>query len=103
MYNKVYDKIVDGAEYQLIKCRHFIRNLKKAGFSLSYNEEACIKDLFNHIVKETIDIMSLEKVIKTLGIEDEKPPFNKHLNYSQLNPSSIKLFNKINQRVEETD
>ena len=103
MRSKIFDRVIDGAEYQLIKYRHFIRLIKRAGFSLSYNDEMAIKNIFNPVLKGCIDIANLEDVLKTLGIEDEMPPYNKHLDYKKLKSSSIRLFNKIFQRMNEIE
>ena len=39
MQHKIYDKVVDGVEYRFIKHKHFIRLIKRGGFSLNYNDE----------------------------------------------------------------
>ena len=99
---KIFNKVVNGAEYHMISHRHFIRLIKRAGFSLSNNDEMCIKDLLTPILKGYLDIIHLENVLKEIGIEYELPPIHKHLDYSKLDPYSIRLFNKINARIEET-
>lgn len=39
MHPKIFDKVIDGIEFRFIKHKHFIRLVKRAGFSLSYNDE----------------------------------------------------------------
>ena len=70
---------------------------------MTYNDEMCCNDLFFTVLKNYINVLSLEGMLKTLGIEDEMPPFIKYLDYSKLKPSSIRLFNKIIQRMMETE
>lgn len=38
IHTKIYDKILDGREYQLIKYKHFYQQLKHMGFSISRRE-----------------------------------------------------------------
>jgi hypothetical protein len=43
MQPKIFDKVIDGTEHRLIKYKHFIRLLKRAGLGLTYNDEQCTK------------------------------------------------------------
>jgi hypothetical protein len=43
----------------------------------------------------------LEGLLVKLGIEDERPESNKHLNYSKINASTIRIFNKVNHDMNE--
>lgn len=45
MQPKIFDKVIDGAEHRLIKYKHFIRLIKRAGLGLTYNDEQCIKTM----------------------------------------------------------
>lgn len=101
MQPKIFDKVIDGTEFRLIKHRHFIRLIKRAGLSLSYNDEMCIKNLIQSVFNGCIDLSALEHLLSNLGIEDEKPASNKHLDYSKLSGEAIRIFNKINHDMNE--
>lgn len=103
MNQKIFDKVIDGAEYRFIKNRHFIRMIKRVGMSLSYNDEMSIKSIVPSLLKGCIDITRLEELLVKLGIEDEKPIPTKHLNYSKLTGPSIRIFNKINHDMNELE
>mmetsp|Transcript_29706 Transcript_29706/g.34033 ORF Transcript_29706/g.34033 Transcript_29706/m.34033 type:complete len:284 (-) Transcript_29706:65-916(-) len=103
MNPKIFDRVIDGAEYRYIKHKHFIRLIKRAGLSLSYNDEMCIKSLIHSSLVGSLDITKLEQVLSKLGIEDEKPVSTKHLNFSKLTGSSIRIFNKINHDMNENE
>lgn len=68
---------------------------------LSYNEEQCIKNLIQEVIPGSIDMKALENLLKNLGIEDEKPQSNKHLDYSKISGSTIRIFNKLNHDMNE--
>ena len=95
---KIFDKVVDGFEYRLIKYKHFIQIIKRKGLCLSYNDEQCIKDLIQEVFPNTINILALENLFKNLGIEDEKPV--QSYNYSEIPGPVIRIFNKINYILE---
>jgi len=64
MEKKIFDKVIDGIEYRLIKYRHFIRIIKMKGLCLSYNDEQSIKDLIPEIFPGCININAIENLLK---------------------------------------
>lgn len=92
---KIFDKVIDGKEYRLIKNRHFIRLLKRAGLGLSYNDEMWCKNLIQEVFPGWVDLSGLELLLSNLDICDEKPESNKHLDYSKITANTIRIFNKI--------
>lgn len=75
--------------------------LKRAGVGLTYNDEQCIKNLTQEILPKCIDFNKLEMMLSELGIQDEIPKSNKHLDYSSIKAPAIRIFNKIAKTMAE--
>ena len=51
----------------------------------------------------TIKIKSIAKFLEELGIKEKIPDSNKYMNYSTLDSSNIRLFNKIINYIDTND
>ena len=100
---KIFDKVIDGKEYRLIKNRHFIRLLKRAGFGLSYNDEMWCRNLIQEVFPGWIDLSGLELLLTNLDIWDEKPLSSKHLDYSKITANTVRIFNKIHHDMVQQE
>lgn len=81
LHSKIYDKILDGKEYQLIKYRHFYQQLKTSGFSLSIPEKKAIEHVITPFLPKTMELKSLMNLLSKLGIVEPFPKSTRHLDY----------------------
>ena len=96
----IYDKVIDGKEYQLIKRKSLILNLQKSGASLSIPEQVEFKGILRPIIQDYIDIKIIQDFLSDLGIKEDLPVKTKHMDFSTLEPEDIRIFNKIIQYME---
>lgn len=103
LHNKIYDKVIDGKEYQLIKRTCLINQLNRIGVPLNLREQMMFKDLIWPIIQDYIDMSVVKGVLEKLGITENMPTNTKYLNYSKLQPSAIRIFNKIIRYMDTHD
>jgi len=95
LHKSVIDKVIDGKEYQLITRTSLINNLMNVGVSLSLNDQVHFKDLIRPIMQDFVDVKLVLKILEDLGIFEDVPPSNKHLDYNKLEGPAIRIFNEI--------
>ena len=100
---KVFDQVIDGKEYQLIKRKDLIQSLENQRITLTTQDLNLIKDIIRPIWIDSIDIKNLEEITKNFGINEDYPADNKHLNYSTLTGPAIRTFNKIIKYITENN
>ena len=98
---KIFDQVIDGKEYQLIRRGDFIKSLENEGIQLTIQEINLLKDVIKPIWTDAIDVNNLEEITKNFGIYEDYPTDNKHLDYSSLTGPSIRTFNKIIKYMNE--
>lgn len=60
-----------------------------------------IKNLTPEVYPGSINLQALEMLVANLGITDEKPQPNEHLDYSKMTGGCIRILNKINHDMNE--
>ena len=101
--SKVYDKVIDGCEYQLIRKRDLVAWLKKIGLEFDDKDRKYLDDLLVPILNDSTDVKELITVIKGLGISEDIPSPMKNINFFQLDGRIIRIFNSIIKYMKEYD
>lgn len=110
IYSKIFYKVIDGFEYQLITLQDMWECFKHEGIQVSEQDKICIEQfsgiIFQDVIKVTIirsylKVKSVSKFLEELGIVEKLPLSNQYLDYSQLDIASVRLINKINKYMEE--
>lgn len=94
----VYDRVIDGKEYQLIK-----RNDLFECFGENVAQKEVLKSILRPIFQDYVDIKTVEELLKELGIQEPLPKSNKYMDYEILSGQDIRQFNKIIQHMKDND
>lgn len=87
IHSRIYDKVLDAKEYQLIKYRHFYQQLKDFGFSLSPVEKKSIEHVITPFLPGTMEVNSVLNLLSKLWINEPKPKPTRHMDYKgNINP-----------------
>ena len=78
---KVYDKVLNAKEYQLIKYKHFYNLLAQHGFPVSGNQIQGFESIITPFLSGTMEINSIMKTLAKYGSYELFPKSNKHINY----------------------
>lgn len=101
LYPKIFYKVIDGFEYQLIKIDALIECLENVGFMLSDLDKTSIPYFCTMAFKDTVKVKSIAKFMTEVGIHEDLPHSNRHLDYTTLGCGSVRLLNKINAYMDE--
>ena len=101
--SKVYDKVIDGCEYQLIRKRDLIAWLKKIGLEFDEKDKKYLDEMLIPVLNDSTDVKELIKILGGLGINEDIPPSTKTLDYFKLDGRTIRTFNKIIKYLKEYD
>ena len=101
--SKIFDQVIDGKEYQLIRRGDLIKSFENEGILITNQEINCIKDVIQPIWIDSIDAKNLEEITKSFGINEDYPTNNRHLDYSTLTGPAIRTFNKIIKYMNESN
>ena len=99
-HRQIYDRVIDGKEYQLIKRKNLIKSFLDLGVKLSIPEQTVLKDILQPTFQDFTDINVLQQFLTDLGITEDIPKPTKHLDFSHLEPSDIRMLNKIIKYME---
>lgn len=99
----IFDKVINGKEYQLIKRQHLLDLLKIEGIDISSEDRVILKELLWPIWKDAVDIKRLETIMRKVGISEDYPLSNKHFNYKAMNGPAIRTFNKVIKYMADND
>jgi hypothetical protein len=94
-HKNVFDKVIDGKEYQLIRRASLINTFKNLGIPFSIDEQMYFKDLVRPIIQDFVDVKILKEIMEDLGISEDIPPSTRHMDYNKLEGPSIRIFNRI--------
>lgn len=100
---KVFDKVIDGKEYQLIRRASLINTFRNLGIPFSIDEQIYFKDLVRPIIQDFIDVAVLREIMENLGIVEDIPPSTKHIDYNKLEGQSIRIFNRIIKYMKKNE
>lgn len=95
LHKKIHDKVIDGKEYQLIKRKSLINSLSSFGIAMNYEDVQYFKDLIRPVIQDFVDVRVVLDIMNDLGISENLPPSNKHMDYKKLEGPSIRIFNRI--------
>lgn len=98
IHSKIYDKVLNGVEVELINCDHFWRLIEKVGFKTIKSERKAVNEIVSNNIFE---VKSLRTILAKLGIEEDMPPGTKNFNYEDLPGNGIRIINKIIRYMKE--
>jgi len=99
IHHKIFDKMINGVEMELITIDHFWRLLHKVGFKTVATERTAVNCLIkNKVLHEIFDVSSIMKILTRLGIVEDVP---KDSDYDDLSGVGIRLINKIVREMKE--
>ena len=101
IHSRIYDRVIDGKEYQLIRRSSFINWMNKVGVNFSLEDQIHLTNILPLTINDLWDTEGIKMILDTLGIKEDIPPPNKNLDFSKLQPNSIRIFNKIIAYVQE--
>ena len=103
IHKNINDKVIDGKEYQLIRRTHFVDRMINIGINLNLEEQIALSEILPLTLNDYWDINGIKILLENLGIWEDIPESSKHLDYSKLEPNSIRLFNKIIKNMKESN
>ncbi|CAI2383697.1 unnamed protein product [Moneuplotes crassus] len=104
IHKKIYDKMFNGREHELISAKTFFSILEERGFPTSEGEKGAIGNLLKN--SNLIDVIEVEKVVKILeelDIKEDKPIASKNFDYRHLAAPDIRQVNRIIEYMEENN
>lgn len=104
IHKKIYDKMFNGREHELISAKTFFSILEERGFPASAGEREAIGNLLKN--SNLIDVIEVEKIVKILeelDIKEDKPVASKNFDYRHLSAPDIRQVNRIIAYMEEND
>ena len=103
IHKNIYDKVIDGKEYQLIRRTNFVDRMINIGINLNLEEQIALSEILPLTLNDYWDINGIKILLENLGIWEDIPKSSKHLDYLKLEPNSIRLFNKIIKYMKENN
>ncbi|CAI2386554.1 unnamed protein product [Moneuplotes crassus] len=101
IHSKIFDKMINGVETELITVKHFWRLLQKTGFKTITSEKEAVTSLVkNKILYDIIEVKGLKKIMAQLGILENLPVSTKNFCYETLSGAGIRLMNRIIRDTE---
>lgn len=102
IHHKIFDKMINGVEVELIHVEHFWRMLHKQGFKTITSERTAVNNLVkNKVLHEIFEVKTLRNVLEKLGIVEDVPLNTKEHNYEDLSGYGIRVINKIIREMQE--
>jgi len=95
IHSKVFDKVIDGREYQLIKVKELLLSFKKIGIEFDQKDKKYLNDLLVPILNDLVDIKVLERILGDLGIKEDIPVSTPQIDFSKLEGQTVRICNKI--------
>jgi hypothetical protein len=102
IHHKIFDKVINGVEMELITVDHFWRLINKAGFRTVISERNAVTALTkNKVLNNIFEVKVIRKILAKLGVLEDIPKSTKNFNYEELSGSSIRIINKILREMKE--
>ena len=104
IHTKIYDKMFNGREYELINTKAFYDLINKNGFSSNDAEKRAVTALIktSHFI-DVIEVEKISKILEELQIREDVPPSTKNFNYKHLTAPDIRLMNRIVEYMDDHD
>jgi predicted nucleotidyltransferase len=109
IHSKIYDKMFNGKEYELINTVSFFKIIKQQGFEFTDDEKRAVTVLLrtSHFI-DVIEVEKISKILEELYIKEDIPASTKNFNYKHLTAPDIRLMNRIveymeNEEIEEIE
>jgi hypothetical protein len=104
IHSKIYDKMFNGKEYELICGKTFFKLISERGFEVNDSEKKAIWNLCrNSYLIDVIEVQKISKILNELDIKEDVPIPSKNFNYSNLTAPDIRVMNNIIKYMEEKD
>ena len=102
IHTKIYDKMFNGREYELINPRSFFSLLDDRGFKVPEDEQKAISNLLkNSYLINVLEVDKISKVLEELDIYEDVPPSSKNYNYKNLRAPDIRVMNCLVNYMDE--
>lgn len=104
IHKKIYDKMFNGREYELISAKSFFRILDDRGFHTAPNEREAIGNLLkNSNLIDVIEVNKIVKILEELDIHEDKPLPTKNFDYKHLGAPDIRQVNRIIEYMDKNN
>lgn len=102
IHKKIYDKMFNGREYELINSRSFFKLLAERGFKISEDEKKAVNNLLKtHFLLDVIEVNKIAKILEELDIREDIPNPSKNFDYKHLSAPDIRTMNRIIKYMDE--
>ena len=96
IHTKIYDKMFNGREYELINSRSFFRLLAEKGLKISEDEKKAVNNLLKtHFLLDVIEVDKIAKILEELDIKEDIPNASKNYDYKHLSAHDIRIMNRV--------
>lgn len=109
--DKVFDKVLNAREYQLIKYKHLYKILTGFGLTITGDTKQGIEYLIPPFLEQTLEIHSLVSTLAKFGCYELFPKSNKHINYRskvfylffplEMEGPTVRILNRIIHQMEK--
>ena len=103
LHHKVYDKVVDGKEYQIVSKSDLLQSFRRIGIDFDDKDKKYLNDLLVPLHNNYIDVKAMVDIMGDLGIYEDVPKPTAQLDYSQLEGPTIRLWNRIVRYMKQND
>lgn len=81
VHTKVYDKVLNAKEYQLLKYKHLYQQLNVYGFEVSPLQQKAIELMITPFLDKTMELTILMSLVAKNGNVEPFPASNRYINY----------------------
>ena len=104
IHKKIYDKMFNGREYELINSHTFFKLLGKYGYKFTEEEKRAVSKLLK--TSYFIDVIEVEKISRILSelyIKEDIPVATKNFDYKHLSAPDIRMINRIVEYMDKNN
>lgn len=98
IHSKIFDKIINGVEVEMISIDHFWRLIEKIGFKTLKKESNSFSKIFK---ANFLEVKSISKILAQLGISEDIPKSTANFNYDNLSGIGVRIINRIIRYMKE--
>ena len=103
LHHKVYDKVVDGKEYQIVLKADLLQSFRRIGIDFDDKDKKYLNDMLIPLHNNYIDVKAMVDIMGDLGIYEDVPRPTAQLDYSQLEGPTIRIWNRIVRYMKQND
>ena len=104
IHSKIYDKMFNGREYELINSRSFFRILSEKGLKISEDEKKAVNNLLkSHFLLDVIEVDKIAKILEELDIKEDIPNASKNYDYKHLSAHDIRIMNRVVKYMDDNN